>query len=261
MGTEEELRSNAGTAQPDVRVYLAVIGASQPPHEITSLLGVEPDESREMGKLITPSRPGRIAKFHNWKVTSGLPRSAPVEKQVEAVRQRLAGREPKLKHVSTTNTVELAIVPECPDGTSRYGYTLDAPSISFLAEAGASVDADEYFPKEGRGEYLPDDLEDPRVEVSLVVGDATEAHGEPHVVLDSGLPPTAPVDDHLDALRRRADEVGALWEKLPEGADVVLSITVELPADNDTYGLHLDEDTVQFLAGLGAGVVVDHHLS
>lgn len=262
MGSEEELMAPPDSSAPDVRVYLRVAGTSQSPDEITRLVGMEPDESWEMGKLIRPDRPGRIAKFHGWKVTSGLSRSATVEEQVNALRRRLAGSEAALSRLAASNDIELVVVPDCPPGTSRYGYALDRAALSFVAEVGGAVDADEYFPREGFREELPDDLEDPRVRVSLTMRGSGQEPGEERILLDSGLPPTAPVDDHLDAIRRLVEEEGALPENrpVPEGADVLLSVVVELPPDNDTYGLHLDEDMVRLLARLGAGVVVDHHL-
>ncbi|MFE2516748.1 DUF4279 domain-containing protein [Streptomyces mirabilis] len=129
------------------RMYLRVVSESLQPEEISSRLGTGPDEATAIGSRRRPQSPPRA--HANWirhvSAANGPGRPEDLEPMVlgwgpefAAALGRLAG--------SGGADVSLVVVQELtdPEDPRQKGVFLGAPLLAWLAEAGASLDIDQY---------------------------------------------------------------------------------------------------------------------
>ena len=124
--------------------YVRVTSFQIQPHEITQALGVEPDESHDIGNTNPYSL--RAYKWSMWSKYLVLDDAVPLGTEaltaaIEALGGGLADRLGELGRTSCE--VDLSVVQEL-DEESDLGIPLTAAAIGWLARAGAYLDIDQY---------------------------------------------------------------------------------------------------------------------
>ncbi|MEW1837524.1 DUF4279 domain-containing protein [Nonomuraea angiospora] len=129
------------------QVYFMIQSDELDPGQITQYVGVEPTRpkakesrrGRKSGRLIPPR--------HEWIMDSGLPETASLDDQVEAVLSRLDGTYERIGELTALGSEASLVVFrsfEPGPASTRLGLLLGEETIGFLHKAGAHVWIDEY---------------------------------------------------------------------------------------------------------------------
>jgi hypothetical protein len=129
------------------RVYFEIKSDHLTPEQVTRHLGVTPSRA-EAKESRRGSRSGRlIPPRHEWIIDSGLPETASLNDQVDAVLGRLNSACERIAELTTQGGEAALIIFRSFDpgpGSTRLGLLLDEEAIEFLHKTGAHVWIDEY---------------------------------------------------------------------------------------------------------------------
>jgi hypothetical protein len=117
-----------------------ITSESDPPDEISSLVGMSGDRSWRAGDL--RDRTTIREKDNGWVVESGLPASAPLESHVDHLLQRLDPFVSVIKMLSERLDVILSCVVYAKHPNP--GFHLDSARVEQIARLGAALDVDVY---------------------------------------------------------------------------------------------------------------------
>jgi hypothetical protein len=120
-------------------VRLRITSFVHSPEVITQTIGLSCDRSWYAGDI----RPQTIIveKSHGWVLGSGLPATAGVEEQVEALVRMLESRADALKALAQSARIELSCVMYFG---ATAGVVLDKTMVERIARLGAGVEFDLY---------------------------------------------------------------------------------------------------------------------
>jgi hypothetical protein len=122
-------------------VELQIRSHLRTPEEITDILGVACDRFWHVGDF--RAKVTRLKeKTHGWILSSGLPRSAPLEQQVSALIGRCAPAADKLRMLAAQDDVLFACVLYT---TSIPALYFDAAVVCEISSFGAGLDIDVYL--------------------------------------------------------------------------------------------------------------------
>jgi hypothetical protein len=121
-------------------VRLKIISESHTPEMITGSLGLCSDRSWHVGDKRV--RTAIEEKDHGWILGSGLPRTASLGEQVEALLARLAPCRDKIRRLAHDSTVEFSCVIYAK---ARPALNFSPSEINQVSELGASLDIDLYI--------------------------------------------------------------------------------------------------------------------
>ncbi|WP_328757518.1 DUF4279 domain-containing protein [Streptomyces sp. NBC_00271] len=129
------------------RIYLRVVSESLQPEEISARLGTGPDEATAIGSRRRPQSPPRTHATWSRHVSAagGPGRPEDLEAVVLGWGPEFAATLGRLA-ASGDAHVSLVVVQELtdPEDPRQKGIFLGAPLLAWLAEAGASLDIDQY---------------------------------------------------------------------------------------------------------------------
>jgi hypothetical protein len=123
---------------------LGIFSTLLTPGQVTSILGLECDESKLKGtKIVRPHAILEIKK-NAWIIYSRIPKDSPMEKHVMDVLERVSLVIDKIKSISDQpdTEVELGCVFHSKKEPPLF-FTKDM--ISILSQMGAHIDVDMYF--------------------------------------------------------------------------------------------------------------------
>jgi hypothetical protein len=128
-------------------MYLRVVSESLQPEEISARLGTGPDEATAIGSRRRPQSPPRTHATWSRHVSAagGPGRPEDLEPVVLGWGPEFAATLGRLA-ASGDADVSLVVVQELtdPEDPRQKGIFLGAPLLAWLAEAGASLDIDQY---------------------------------------------------------------------------------------------------------------------
>ncbi|UXY32022.1 DUF4279 domain-containing protein [Streptomyces sp. HUAS TT20] len=129
------------------RMYLRVVSESLQPEEISARLGTGPDESTAIGSRRRPQSPPRAHAtwIRHASATGGPARPEDLEPVVLGWEPEFASALGRLAGSGDAD-VSLVVVQELtdPEDPQQKGIFLSAALLAWLAEAGASLDIDQY---------------------------------------------------------------------------------------------------------------------
>ncbi|MFB7618312.1 DUF4279 domain-containing protein [Kitasatospora sp. NPDC056181] len=137
-------------------VYFALFSQRVSADEMTSQLGIAPDEVSVRGSRIT--EPKAIPVSHSWKVVCRDPDLC-VDEQIARILDRLQPHTARIAELAGQLAIDdggavLQVVryfndsddesPSHPDAPNLFGWHLGRDVLDFLAAVGAELDVDEY---------------------------------------------------------------------------------------------------------------------
>ncbi|MFI1302890.1 DUF4279 domain-containing protein [Streptomyces sioyaensis] len=136
--------------------YFALFSRHTSADDMTSQLGIAPDEVTVRGSRIT--EPAVVPVDHSWRVTCREP-GLRIDEQITRLLDRLQPHTDRISHLTrqladTGGGAVLQVVryfndtgrtrPDAADAPNLFGWHLDREVLDFLIATGAELDVDEY---------------------------------------------------------------------------------------------------------------------
>ena len=134
---------SVGGAIDEASVSLRFFGENLVPEDVTRLLRCEPDISRRKGDLLHSGKHQREATGGAWILEGNLPRTTPVEEQVEALLARVTGNLEVWNQLVTECRADVFCGLFLTD--SNRGFSISPRLAKLLSERGVTIDFDIYF--------------------------------------------------------------------------------------------------------------------
>lgn len=121
--------------------YFGVFDFGSDPGVVTAMMGVQPTTAWVKGEQYAAGGPSLRRTFSQWSLGSGLPRTEPVERHIEALLAKLEPRQQQIKAVAARFPAMLCVARSFQDPDP--GIHLEAPILQRLARVGLPVGFDQ----------------------------------------------------------------------------------------------------------------------
>jgi uncharacterized protein DUF4279 len=128
--------------------YFGVFDFGSDPCIVTAIMGVEPTTAWVKGEQYAAGGPSLRRTFSRWSLSSGLPRTEPVERHLEALLAKLEPRQKEIKEIAARFPVMIGVAHA---HEHHPGFHLEPPILERLARVGLPVD----FEQSGFGSEEP----------------------------------------------------------------------------------------------------------
>lgn len=250
-----------------VTASLRIISEIMTIEEITTTLHLMPSDVRVKGTLISRHNPSRkVWKYNCWILASELTQDKTFAEHCDALLEKIEPSRQQLYALADRCGV-LDFCTGYSSGERSGKITIDNARIARLAQMPFSLTFDLYPPLEIKDDDTGEDLKRSRgaltifssqrscaqitslltLEPTLARGDASSQE-QVWWLRESGLPSSALLEDHFDALLAIAEERTAAFEQLRNHASMELRLC--FASSNGQGGFGLDNSDVKRLATL-----------